>query len=189
MFIMLYYEAIESKVWKPTASDLRLGSQSTSHKVQSLLSSLRVLGSIFAHTVILWQLPSKVINIFIDRTAYSLCKVLFSNEHMDESLWLKWIRLCTVLLGGASFSTVHCTHLLLSINIILKAGTKKMVSHWRNVTNPTSRLTSIMKNHVEDSGMSTPEILAPCKLQEHWRKSKTDLAYRMRLSQKKKTKE
>lgn len=66
-----------------------------------------------------------------------------------------------------------------------------MVSHWRNMTNPTSRLTSIMKNHVEDAGMSTPEILAPCKLQEHWRKSKfvTDLAYRMRLSQKKKTKE
>lgn len=125
MFIMLYNEAIESKVWKPTASDLRLGSQSTSHKVQSLLSSLRILGNIFAQTVILWQLPSKVINIFIDRTAYSLCKVLFSNEHMDESLWLKWIRLCTVHLGGASFSTVHSTHLLLSINIILKAGTKK----------------------------------------------------------------
>lgn len=125
MFIMLYYEAIESKVWKPTASDLRLGSQSTSHKVQSLLSSLRILGNIFAQTVILWQLPSKVINICIDRTAYSLCKVLFSNEHMDESHWLKWIRLCTVHLGGASFSTVHSTHLLLSINIILKAGTKK----------------------------------------------------------------
>lgn len=120
MFIMLYYEAIESKVLKLTASDLRLGSQSTSHRVPSLLSSLRVLGNIFAQTIILWQLLSKVINIFINRTAFSLCKVLFSDEHMDESLWLKLIRLCTVLLGVASFSIAHCTHLLLSINIILK---------------------------------------------------------------------
>lgn len=147
MFIMFHYEAIESKVLKPTTSDLRLGSQSTSHRVPSLLSSLRVLKNIFAQTIILWQLPSQAIIIFIYRTAYSLYKMLFSNEHMEESLWLKLIRLCPVLLGGASFWIVHCTQQLLSINIRLKEGTK------RNLTNPTSRLTSIMKNHVEGSGM------------------------------------
>ena len=84
MFIMFHYEAIESKLLKPTTSDLRLGSQSTSHRVPSLLSSLRVLGNIFAQTIKLCQLPFKAINIFINRTAYSLYKMLFSNEHMEE---------------------------------------------------------------------------------------------------------
>lgn len=124
MFIMLHYEAIKSKVLKPTASDLRLGSQSTSHRVPSLLTSLRVLENNFTQIIILWQVPSKDINIFINRTGYSLCKVLFSNEHMDESLWLKLIRLYTVFLDGASFLIVHCTQQLLSINIRLKEETK-----------------------------------------------------------------
>lgn len=185
MFIMFHYEAIESKVLKPTTSDLRLGSQSTSHRVPSLLSSLRVLKYIFAQTIILWQLPSQAIIIFINRTAYFLYKILFSNEHMEESLWLKFIRLCSVLLGEASFWIVHCTRQLLFINIRLKEGTK------RNLTNPTSRLTSIMKNHVEGSGMvhtcnpSTPKTTRTLA----WKnKFVTNLVYRMRLSQKKKTK-
>lgn len=115
MLIMLHYDLIESKSLKPTISNLRLGSQNTSHKVPNLFSSLSAFGNTFVRTIILWQLPSKVINIFINRTALSLCKMLFSNEHMQGSLWLKMIRLFIVLLEGASLylCTMHSNYFLL----------------------------------------------------------------------------